>query len=140
MPWSYVQKTGNLRRNGVLVGRGYSGHGAGVNNPTLQRVVAVGPIPDDVYRIGAPYRDPHRGALTMRLTPVDGHAGDSETHRDGFLIHADAQKFPGQMVASEGCIILSAELRMLIAQAVQSHPADDILTVTSEEETNENLA
>lgn len=134
MPWSYVQNTGNLRHNGAIVGRGYSGHGSGVNNPAMQNVVAVGPIPDDVYRIGQPYTDPHRGALTMRLTPIDGHAGGPETHRDGFLIHADAVKFPGQMQASEGCIILSAQIRLLIAQAVQSNPPDDILTVESEEQ------
>ncbi len=131
MPFSYTDNSGNLRHNGAIIGRGYSGHGPGVNNPAMQRVVAVGPIPPDVYKIGKSYTDPHRGPMTMRLTPKDGHAGDAETHRDGFLIHADAIHFPGKMVASEGCIILSAQLRLLISRAVDA--GDDELTVIAEE-------
>ncbi len=46
----------------------------------------------------------------MRLTydPSNEMGG-----RDGFFIHADSYEHPGQ--ASEGCIVLPLQLRMMIA-------------------------
>ena len=36
MPWAYNQNTGHLPHDGVLVGIGYSGRGAGKNNSVAQ--------------------------------------------------------------------------------------------------------
>ena len=69
----YVIKTGQLFDNqGHLIGVGYSGHGAGLNNPRWTHVVAVGPLPVGTYTVGDP-RDPvdHLGPIAMPLEPAD---------------------------------------------------------------------
>jgi hypothetical protein len=120
MPWTYSQSTGRLRHNGVLVGRGYSGHGltaaGGRDNPAMQNVPNQGPIPQGQWRIGPAHRDPHKGPVVMRLTPV----GHSTFGRSGFLIHGNNTANN----ASEGCIILGPALRRQIA-----HSGDNVLTV-----------
>jgi len=121
MPWTYNQSTGILTDPaGHVVGTGYSGHGAGVNNPTLQNQRDVGPIPQGSYTIGPAYHDSHRGPNAMRLTPVNG---TRTFGRDGFLIHADNRH--QNHTASEGCIILRPALRDRIA-----HSADRTINVT----------
>jgi hypothetical protein len=45
MMLTYEQKTGNLLRDGVRLWTGYSGHREGKNNPEMQNVVGVGPLP-----------------------------------------------------------------------------------------------
>ncbi|MDR8732084.1 hypothetical protein FEQ05_01558 [Burkholderia pseudomultivorans] len=70
MPWQYSQSIGQLTHGtGAVVGRGYSGRGAGQNNPQMQNPVGMGPIPTRSYSIGAPFHHRHAGNCTMRLTP-----------------------------------------------------------------------
>jgi hypothetical protein len=46
MPWTYSESTGALTNpTGVVAGTGYSGCGAGYNNPAAQGTDNVGPIP-----------------------------------------------------------------------------------------------
>jgi hypothetical protein len=52
MPWSYSQSTAALFLDGALIGAGYSGNSAGLNNPDLQNDPDVGPIPQGSYTIG----------------------------------------------------------------------------------------
>lgn len=105
--WTYEQRTGHLSLNGILKGTGYSGHDAGVNNPALESVHDVGPIPRGKYVIGQFFDDPGgKGPTVAHLTPVDG------THtfgRGGFMIHGDNSA--GNRSASHGCIILARFLR-----------------------------
>ncbi|MFX1676027.1 DUF2778 domain-containing protein [Paraburkholderia sp. A2WS-5] len=106
MPWTYNQRTGELSRNGTLYGRGYSGHGIGRDNPTMERIANTGPIPAGTYSISAPFIHPHSGSYTMRLTPNNG----TNTHgRSGLMIHGDSVARPG--TASEGCVVLNRALR-----------------------------
>ena len=108
--WIYAQSTGNISRNGAVAGQGYSGFGEGKNNPAMQAVVDVGPIPQGVYRIGPPHDTTTHGPHVMDLTPAPG----TDTHgRDGFLIHGDSLEHPG--AASHGCIILGHDLRVKIS-------------------------
>jgi hypothetical protein len=109
MPWTYSQRTGELKRNGNLVGRGYSGRGAGKDNPVMQNARNLGPIPTGTYTIGAPFNHAHSGSYTMRLTP---DAGVIMYGRSGFMIHGDSASRPG--TASQGCIILRRDIRMRI--------------------------
>lgn len=109
MPWIYHQASGRLERNGTMVIGGYSGIGAGKNNPTMQATPNVGPIPRGEYRIGAPFTHPHSGAYTMRLTPINGTITFG---RDGFMIHGDSVAHPGQ--ASNGCVIERMAVRSQI--------------------------
>lgn len=111
MPWTYHQKTGHLRApNGSLAGSGYSGHGAGLNNPEMQDDRGIGPIPVGLYSIG-PARRPvdHLGPLAMPLAPDP----DNEMHgRSAFFIHGDNAS--GNHSASDGCIILNHSIRQMI--------------------------
>lgn len=111
--WLYRQASGELSLDGAVhvgVGYGYSGHGDGKNNPDLQRVPNVGPIPAGSYTIGTAYTHPQKGPLVMRLTPHSDTFG-----RSGFLIHGDSIAHPGE--ASEGCIILSHSIRQQVSES-----------------------
>jgi hypothetical protein len=106
--WTYSQSTGTLYLDGVEVGSGYSGAGPGVNNPEMQAVANVGPIPEGTYTIGSAFTHSHTGPISMRLEP----AGTNEMHgRSGFLVHGDNATH----TASEGCIILPRPVREQIA-------------------------
>lgn len=109
--WTYSQSSGLLTRNGQRVGIGYSGHGSGVDNPALQQVKDVGPIPQGVWMINPPRMTDKHGPYVMPLT---AKAGTQTFGRDGFLIHGDLVNAPGQELASEGCIILARETREAI--------------------------
>jgi hypothetical protein len=119
--WTYQQSTGQLRKDGALVGTGYSGHGDGVNNPAAQNEQRIGPIPQGVYRIGAPLDPPdHLGPLAMPLTAQPG----TETFgRSAFFMHGDNSQ--GNESASEGCIIMAR----LIRQTVAASPDRDLTVV-----------
>jgi len=87
----------------------YSGKGEGINNPTLEYVVEVGPIPRGVWVIEPETRDRNNGApsdSTVTLTPV----GDNNTFQYGrsvFRIHGGYG--PGNLNASRGCIIMEGK-------------------------------
>lgn len=100
---TYKSKTGELLYRGALKAKGYSGHGPGVNNPGLQHVAKVGPIPAGVYWISPePFDSPEHGKFCLRLTPVTG----TQTYgRSGFLMHGDEVGHVGEFLASEGCIV-----------------------------------
>ena len=110
--WTFEQVTGFLFYDGTKVAAGYSGHGAGVDNPTMENVADVGPLPCGFYTIGPAYTDPEKGPLVMRLAP---DAANQMFGRGGFLIHGDSISHPG--CASEGCIIMGPAVRQQIAQS-----------------------
>jgi hypothetical protein len=58
MTWQYQQSTGQLSHNNIPIASGYSGHDNGVNNPDLQNVHNVGPIPQGSYIICDPMDPP----------------------------------------------------------------------------------
>ncbi len=99
MTWRYEQSTGRISRDGELLATGYSGTGEGRNNPTMEAVPNVGPIPCGLYRIGAPYQGQHTGPYTLNLDPI----GHDARGRTAFRIHGDDAEHD----ASRGCIILS---------------------------------
>ncbi|MEO6339536.1 MAG: tlde1 domain-containing protein [Caulobacteraceae bacterium] len=104
--WTFVQKTGAFSGPGHSV-VGYSGAGSGRNNPDLEGVVDVGPIPAGMYSIGRAQNSPHLGPIVMALTPI-GHKAHNRT---GFMIHGDNLSHS----ASHGCIILPRIVRTAIA-------------------------
>lgn len=109
-------RKGELLRDGVHVGYGYSGYddgdgipepGEGKNDPTKQEIKGVGPVPCGRWKFGAPFFHPHAGPYVLRLLPEQG---TKTFGRSGFLLHGDSMKLPGS--ASHGCIILPRDLRM----------------------------
>ena len=65
----YSQKTGKLTLDGKEVGKGYSGHGDGKNNPEKEKMKNVGPIPAGVWTIGKAFKHDSKGLTVMRFTP-----------------------------------------------------------------------
>lgn len=113
--WKYDQSSGELTRDGKFVSRGYSGNGRGKNNPALEGVRGIGPIPAGRYKIGKPYDSQNVGPFTMPLDAVDAKPGDDihqPTGRGAFRCHGDSIKAPG--TASKGCIILPRNIRQAI--------------------------
>lgn len=113
--WTYVQKTGALLRNDQPVATGYSGFDNGKNNPDMQAVPNVGPIPQGTWTIvGPPFNSPEHGPYVMRLVP------DKNTHtfgRSGFLMHGDSIEAPG--CGSRGCIVMPRTIRELVWQVAR---------------------
>ena len=112
-PWLYVQSTGKLYRpDGSLAGSGYSGVGTGLNNPAMQDVKNVGPIPVGLYSLGEVSNE--KGPLTIRLNP----SSSNEMHgRDGFLVHGDNHLM--NHTASEGCIIMPNATRQELSASME---------------------
>lgn len=104
MTWKFQQSTGTLSQNGQAVCVGYAGKGEGKNNPDMQDVVGIGPIPVGTYTISAPYDTVAHGPYVLRLTPDP--ANDMKG-RAGFLLHGDNKDH----TASEGCIIMPRPVR-----------------------------
>ena len=105
--WTYAQKTGELQQDGKPVATGYSGAGPGKNNPAMQMVHNVGPIPQGDWTIaGPPVNTAEHGpyVLTLKPSPETSTFG-----RSGFLMHGDSKESPG--CASQGCVILPRSVR-----------------------------
>ena len=94
---------------------GYSGHGDGLNNPSMQNVKGIGPIPQGRYTIAPPHVDSTVGPVAMRLKPA---AENEMFGRGDFLIHGYTSAM--DHMASEGCIILSHSARVRIGALVLS--------------------
>lgn len=105
--WTYAQKTGELLQDDKHVANGYSGIDVGKNNPAMQAVPNMGPIPQGDWTItGPPVNTPDHGPYVLRLQP----AADTQMFgRSGFLMHGDSIESPG--CASHGCIIMPRTVR-----------------------------
>jgi hypothetical protein len=110
--WTYIQKTGELLHDRLRVALGYSGYDdpttrqRGKNNPELQNVANVGPIPEGKYAIGSPHDSKEHGPFVLPLTP---DPANEMFGRSDFLIHGDSKDHPG--AASRGCIIVGLDAR-----------------------------
>jgi hypothetical protein len=65
----YSQSTGQLRLGDLLLGTGFSGSGNGRNNPKLERMFKIGPIPAGDYTIGNKFTEAD-GAVRFELKPM----------------------------------------------------------------------
>jgi hypothetical protein len=117
---TYEQATGLFTLETVLPQRfvGYAGHGRGRNNPDLDCVTNLGPLPRGRYRVSLPFHHPTKGPFCFRLTPDEANVMHG---RSGFLIHGDNARGD----ASEGCIILGRPAREQIAR----HSVRDLYVV-----------
>lgn len=97
---------------GGLIASGiFSGHGAGLNNPDMEHVVGIGPIPRGIHIIG-PLEASHGklGPNVMTLTPAPG---TKDFGRSGFFMHGDYEG-DVQRDASDGCIIAPLAIRLKV--------------------------
>ncbi|HVM95109.1 MAG TPA: tlde1 domain-containing protein [Candidatus Acidoferrales bacterium] len=117
MTWSYNSERGLCFQDGILRGTGYSGHGEGLNNPAMEAVHGVGPIPRGDYKI-VRWDDMHGklGPLVAILEPV---APFNAYGRTLLRIHGDNEL--QNQSASDGCVILGHWVR---DQMMKSGDAD----------------
>jgi len=106
---TYRQTDGLQTRNGIILGSGYSGFGPGLNNPAMEAIPDVGPIPKGFWRI-VRWDDQHaeKGPCVAVLEPV----GHNAHNRTGFLLHGDNAAM--NHTASHGCIVDVMQLRHLL--------------------------
>lgn len=115
--WTYEQQTGRFfDPDGKFAAQGYSGGGtdpdnldalAGKNNPAMQDVHFIGPIPQGLWTAGEPVNSATHGRYALGLTP---DVGTETFGRDHFLLHGDSIILPG--FASDGCPIAPYETRV----------------------------
>ena len=129
--WTYSQSSGVLADpTGKPCAAGYSGHGPGLNNPAMQDIHNIGPVPQGLYSLGAPLDHPTCGPFAIPLIP---HDGNEMFGRSGFYVHGDDVRYPGQEVASDGCIVLDRPDREAVwnARFGPLDTTDHILKVTA---------
>ena len=124
LDWQYSQSTGQLihidaNGNTTIIGVGYAGNGQGVNNPAMQNIPNVGPIPQGDYDIGQQKNSPNTGPGILPLTP---RPSTNTYGRSDFQIHGDNAQ--GNQSASQGCVILNRNIRNQIANS-----GDNVLRV-----------
>lgn len=105
--WIFAQNTGELQQDGQHVATGYSGAGTGKNNPEMEALHNMGPIPHGAWTIvGPPVDTADHGPYVLTLRP----ARDTKTFgRSGFRMHGDSIESPG--CASQGCVIMPRVVR-----------------------------
>lgn len=97
----YVQKTGNLYQDGILLALCYAGFGAGVNAPDLQAKQLVGPLPCGWYTLGNAVQGSHLGPNAIPLEP---DPANEMFGRASFYMHLDNASH--NRTASRGCIVV----------------------------------
>jgi len=111
MSWTFESDTGKLYRpDGSFFAKGYAGgnegkNPEGINNPLMQSVWNVGPLPIGLYTFGEVVMESKLGPFAIPLIP------DKENEMFGrghFYMHGDTA-IPGH--ASEGCIIMPRPVR-----------------------------
>lgn len=103
--WIYNVKAGTIAGNGHSWTGIYSGHGEGLNNPLMEAVHGVGPIPRGEYKMTWQDSHPHLGKTVALLTPI----GHNAMGRTGLFEHGDNWKM--NFTASDGCIIAPETVR-----------------------------
>lgn len=113
--WVYSQSSGRLYLADSedvrsLVAKGYSGAIGYQNSAESEHLVAKGPIPRGVWRLGVGHTDRRFGRVAIPLEAADPKAA---LGRSGFYIHGDNAAQNG--TASSGCIVLDYNTRCWIA-------------------------
>lgn len=112
MTWTFQQSSGALLDpSGNVVATGYAGGNCGanpegVNNPAMQGVKSIGPLPQGVYTLGTPEEGTHLGAFAVPLIP---DPANDMLGRGSFFMHGDTTPSGS---ASEGCIIMPHQTRL----------------------------
>jgi hypothetical protein len=111
MSYTYEQSTGNMiDPDGSVVATGYAGGNCGQNpegknNPEMQGVKSIGPLPEGWYDLGEPVEHSHLGAYAIPLIP---DPANDMLGRGDFYLHGDTTPSGN---ASEGCIIMPRAIR-----------------------------
>lgn len=103
MTLTYRQSTGELLdADGALVAKCWAGHGQGLNNPIMEDVQCVGPLPRGLYHVGPWQTHPRLGQHCAPLTQIQGESFG----RSGFWVHGPSLNPDKYGQESEGCIVV----------------------------------
>lgn len=115
--WVFESSTGKLfNPDGTFAASGYAGGNCGknpegVNNPDMQNVHDIGPLPEGVYTFGKPIEvHPKLGKFCI---PLISDKNNQMFGRSAFYMHGD--KASVIRAASEGCIIMLNAIRRACA-------------------------
>jgi hypothetical protein len=103
---TFYQSSGECYLFGRLLAKGWAGQGEGYNNPDMQGISNIGPLPRGFYTIGPSYHHPELGPVVMNLTP---DPANEMFGRSLFRIHGASAAHPE--LSSKGCIVLPREAR-----------------------------
>ena len=112
MAWVFESSTGKFYTpDGSLESSGYAGGNCGrnmegINNPNMQNIPKVGPLPEGLYTRGKLIPESHLGKDAIELIP---DPSNEMFNRSDFYLHGDTEK---PHCASEGCIIQPHPARM----------------------------
>lgn len=119
----FQQATGKLfDETDALVGVGWAGHLDGKNNPTMQNVEDVGPLPVGIYTISDPINSAKLGPLAFSLVP---EADNQMFGRAGFFIHGAS--ISCAEMSSDGCIIMPRPTREMLSKKISGLPVGNPL-------------
>lgn len=114
MPWTYsISQRLLTGPTGARISEGYSGNGAGLNNPQMQDVPDVGPIPVGEYLIGD--LQATHPKLGLNVLPLIPNPDNDMYGRSDFYMHGDNPEV--DFSASKGCIVLPPWARMEVAKS-----------------------
>ena len=108
---TFEQSTGKLfDASGKFLAKGYAGgndgkNPEGVNNPNMQDVKSIGPLPQGTYTFGVAVDHSTLGAFAIPLIPDSDNEMFGRGH---FYMHGDTTPSGN---ASEGCIIMPPAIR-----------------------------
>ena len=111
--WTYAQQTGELQQDGKPVSTGYSGATEGKNNPAMENVPNIGPIPRGDWTIaGPPVDSKDHGPYVLKLNPATYDRNPRPQRIP------DARRLQrASRSASHGCVILSRAVREEVWQS-----------------------
>lgn len=111
--WVFESSTGKMfRPDGSFAACGYAGgnlgkNPEGINNPKMQNIADIGPLPEGFYTYGELIEEhPRLGLYVFELIP---DAENEMYGRGGFYSHGDTE-IPRR--ASEGCIVMPHATRV----------------------------
>lgn len=111
----YAQHSGEFSivngHYGCPLAAGYAGSGAGRNNPDLDHVRSVGPLPRGIYRC----ETLASAKFAAPAICLDPHPANEMHGRSGFWIHGDNASGS----ASSGCIVLDKITRETIRALIR---------------------
>ena len=96
---------------GVFVAMCWAGCGIGKNNPSMQEVHDIGPLPRGLYRVG-PWEEMHPGLgpMVAHLEMVSGESFG----RSGFYFHGPANDPAKYGQESHGCVVVAHAGREIV--------------------------
>ena len=104
--WIFDVIAGNFVGHGTAKSGVYAGNGPGFNNPAMENVANVGPLPRARYTMKRIYDDPETGKNTIELIPdPESIAKFPNRNMYSFRIHGINPARP--LGSSKGCICVS---------------------------------